>query len=142
MQAWCGSLSGNELTRNLSGNTRPQSSQLAEPLWTDPGLKSGISVQKLICTSKAENEWSNILPKILASEEKAIIITGNEVMFHSKCRAFPSTGRVPWSLEITESHSYMLDILTHCQAQNVILAETISRLPSEGDSLFVAYVIL
>ena len=26
------------------GNTRPQSSQLAEPLWIDPCLKSGISV--------------------------------------------------------------------------------------------------
>ena len=32
----------NELTRNSSGNTRPQSSQLAELLWTDPGVKSGI----------------------------------------------------------------------------------------------------
>ena len=29
----------NELTRNSSGNTRPQSSQLAALLWTDPGLK-------------------------------------------------------------------------------------------------------
>ena len=28
------------------------SSQLAEPLWTDPGLKSGISVHKLIFTLK------------------------------------------------------------------------------------------
>ena len=32
---------------NLSGNIRPQSSQLAEPLWTDPGIKSGISVCEL-----------------------------------------------------------------------------------------------
>ena len=31
----------NKLTRNLSGNTRPQSSQLTEPLWTDPGVRSG-----------------------------------------------------------------------------------------------------
>ena len=37
-QAFCGKLSGNELTRSLTGNIRPQSSQLAEPLWTDPGL--------------------------------------------------------------------------------------------------------
>ena len=29
-----------------------RSSQLAEPLWTDPGLKSGISVRKLASTSK------------------------------------------------------------------------------------------
>ena len=42
----------NELTRILSGNTRSQSSQLAEPLWTDPGLKSGISVRELISTIK------------------------------------------------------------------------------------------
>ena len=42
VQAWCGNLSGNELTRNSSGNTRSRWSQLAEPLYTDPGLKSGI----------------------------------------------------------------------------------------------------
>ena len=41
-------LSGNELTSNLSGNIRPQSPLLAEPLWTDPGIKSGISVRELI----------------------------------------------------------------------------------------------
>ena len=50
VQAWCGNLLGNELTRNSSGNARLQSSQLAEPLWTDPGLKSGISVRELIST--------------------------------------------------------------------------------------------
>ena len=37
-----GSDQGNELLGNSLGNTRPQSSQLAEPLWTDPGLKNGI----------------------------------------------------------------------------------------------------
>ena len=30
----------------LSGNIRPRSSQLAEPLWTDPGINSGISVRE------------------------------------------------------------------------------------------------
>ena len=82
VQAQCWNLSGNELTRNSSENTRAQSSQLAEPLWTDPGLKSGISVRELISTQKkkkrkkeaqAGNEWSNILPKILASEETATL---------------------------------------------------------------------
>ena len=69
VQAWCGNLSGNELTRNSSGNTRSQSSQLAKPLRTDPGLKSGISVRELISTKKkkkksqAGNELSNSLPK-------------------------------------------------------------------------------
>ena len=34
-KADCGNLSGNELTRNSSRNIRPQSSQPAEPLWTE-----------------------------------------------------------------------------------------------------------
>ena len=41
---------------NLSGNILTQSSQLAEPLWTDPGLKSGISVRELVFTSKKKKE--------------------------------------------------------------------------------------
>ena len=48
VQAECGNLSGNELTRNSSGNTRSQSSQLAELLWNDPVLKSEISLRELI----------------------------------------------------------------------------------------------
>ena len=49
----------------------------SEPLWTDSGIKSEICVRELISTSEkkakaqAGNKWSNILPKILASEEKA-----------------------------------------------------------------------
>ena len=45
-----GTYQGNELTRYSSGNTRPQSSQLAELLWTDPGVNSEISVRELIGT--------------------------------------------------------------------------------------------
>ena len=52
VQAECGNLLGNELTCNSSGNTRSHSSQLAGPLWTDPGLKSGISARELISTLK------------------------------------------------------------------------------------------
>ena len=61
----------------MSGNIQSQSSQPAEPLWTDPGMESGISVRELISTSKkkrkkgqAGNEWLNSLPNILASEEE------------------------------------------------------------------------
>ena len=50
VQAQCGNLSRNELTRNFSGNIRPRSSQFAEPLWTDTGLKGGINVLELIST--------------------------------------------------------------------------------------------
>ena len=76
VQAEFGNLSGNELTRNLSGNTRLQSSQLAELLWTDPGRKNGISLRELTSSLKkkrkaqAGSKISNILPKILALEEK------------------------------------------------------------------------
>ena len=50
VQAEFRNLSGDELTLNLSGNTRPQLSQLAEPLWTDPGVLSEICVRELFTT--------------------------------------------------------------------------------------------
>ena len=67
-----GSYPENELTRNLSGNIRLE---LAEPLWTDPVMKGGISVRELISTLKKkkkqeENEWSNVLLQILTNEDK------------------------------------------------------------------------
>ena len=59
VQALCGNLSGNELTCKLSGNIQTQLSQLAEPLWTDSGIRRGTSVCKRI--SALENnvggEW-------------------------------------------------------------------------------------
>ena len=33
------------------------SSQLADPLWTDPGITSGISVRELISTEKKKKRW-------------------------------------------------------------------------------------
>ena len=56
VRAYCGNLSRSELTRKLSGNIRPQSSHLAEPLWTDPGIKSGNGVRELISTSKKKKK--------------------------------------------------------------------------------------
>ena len=55
VQAWCGYLS-EKFTRNSSRKTWPQSSQLAEPLWTDPGVRSGINVCELISTTKEEKK--------------------------------------------------------------------------------------
>ena len=59
----------------MSGNIRPQLSKLTGPLWTDPGLKSLISVHELVSTSKkkkmqAENEWLNILSESLQAGKK------------------------------------------------------------------------
>ena len=56
IQAECGNRPGNELIRNSSRNTYSQSSQLAEPLWTHLGLKSGISVRELISTLKKKKK--------------------------------------------------------------------------------------
>ena len=57
--------------------TFSQSSKPAEPLWTDPGIKSGISVHKLICTyAKKEKEvqagieWLNLFPKSSQARKK------------------------------------------------------------------------
>ena len=47
-----GTYQGNKLTCNSSGNIRPQSSQLTEPLWIDLGLKTGSGVCELISTLK------------------------------------------------------------------------------------------
>ena len=78
VQAEYGNPSGNELTRNLSESIQLQLSQLAEPLWTDPGTKSGISVRELFSTlrqkkkkKKRRRGMFEHSPKILASEEKA-----------------------------------------------------------------------
>ena len=68
-----------QFTRNLSGNIRPKSSELAESLWTDPGIKNGISVRELISALKkkkkeeeaqAGNEWSNIQAKFSQARKK------------------------------------------------------------------------
>ena len=51
-----GTYPGNELARDLPGNIRPQLSQLAQPLWTDPGIKIGISVRQLTFTLKKKKK--------------------------------------------------------------------------------------
>ena len=51
-----GTYQGKELTRNSSGNALVQPSQLAESLWTDPGLKSGTGRRELISTLKQTNK--------------------------------------------------------------------------------------
>ena len=95
VQAQCGNLSGNELTRNSSGNTRSQSSQLVEPLWTDPGLKSGISVRDLISIKKrkkkaqAGNELSNILPKSLHARKKPPLPPNRHMLMQFLCQQNP-----------------------------------------------------
>ena len=69
----------NELKRNSSGNTQPESPQLTEPLWTDPGVKSGIRVHELISTKifclKCRRGWMvEHFPKVLTREEKATTV--------------------------------------------------------------------
>ena len=40
----------------MQQGTLGQSSQLAEPLWTDPGLQSGIAERELIATLKKKKK--------------------------------------------------------------------------------------
>ena len=74
-----GTSQGIELTRSSTETARLQSSQLAEPLWIDPGVKSGVSVRKLHSTKKkkkkaqAGNVYSDILPKSSQAKKKAPI---------------------------------------------------------------------
>ena len=53
-----GTYQGKKLTLNSSGIARLRLFQLTDPLWTDPGLKIGIGVRKLISTwgGGGENE--------------------------------------------------------------------------------------
>ena len=79
-----GDLSGNKLTRKLSGNIRPQSSRLAEPVWTDPGIKSENSARELISTLKKKNsaggKWRvDHSPQTLTNEKKATTMLANFV---------------------------------------------------------------
>ena len=57
-----------------SGNIQPQSSWLTEPLWTDLGLKSGISVCEQISTLKkkksAVREWMIAYPPKFSQASK------------------------------------------------------------------------
>ena len=78
---------GGKLCVSSSGKTQPQLSQHAEPLWTDPGLKSGISVQDLISTLKKRER-----------EEKKKAQAGNELLNNllksSKVRKSHHTGGI------------------------------------------------
>ena len=47
VKAQCGNLFGKRAHTQLIWDTRPQLSQLAEPLWIDPGLKK----VELVCKS-------------------------------------------------------------------------------------------
>ena len=92
VQAECRNISRNKLTRNSSRNTQSQSSQRTEPLRTDPGLKSGISLRELISTRKkksAGREWIAIRsPEILSCEQKATTI--HHTKFRLSRSNFPS----------------------------------------------------
>ena len=68
------SIRENELTRNSSGNTRPQSSQLAEPPWTDPGEKKFDKCVRddfhFQNNGQLGNESPNLPPRIPAPRKK------------------------------------------------------------------------
>ena len=86
------------------GNSRPQSSQLAEPLWTDPGLKSEISVRELISIQKKKKcrRGSNAptFPQIFGSEETSHYHRVSTALLPQKVSQTPQhvTRRKPFSM--------------------------------------------
>ena len=56
IQAQCWNLSGNELVYNSSVKACSESSQLTEPLWTDPCLQSGIRAHEMIPTQEKKEK--------------------------------------------------------------------------------------
>ena len=87
-----GTYQENEVTRNSSCNARLQSSQLAEPLWTDPCLKSGIRVRKLIFFKKKKkikaqkviNASKNLHPKSSDEGKKPPLMQPGIALFKVK----------------------------------------------------------
>ena len=78
-----GTFRENKVTRNSSKNTRPHSSQLAEPFLTDPALNNNfekveLALSELMSTSNKKNERAGgeqIVKsslKILASEDQPL----------------------------------------------------------------------
>ena len=73
-----GTYQGDKPTHNHQG-APSQLSQLAEPLWTDPGLNSGIGVHELISTLRKKKKvqvgiesW-NLPTKSSQAKKKAIV---------------------------------------------------------------------
>ena len=66
----------------LIRDTQPLSSQFADPLWTDLGLKSGISVLELISTLKRKKHRQEVEPsaKNFAREEEATTTSSGVVL--------------------------------------------------------------
>ena len=52
-----GTYQRNKTTHNSSGNAHPQSSQLTEPLWSNPCLRSGNGAAELNSTLKTKKAW-------------------------------------------------------------------------------------
>ena len=79
------SLQMKTLTHFLSFYARLQSSQLAEPLWIDPGLKSGTGVRELIPTPPTPTKTKK---KMQAGNELPLNVPPNS----SQARKKPSSG--------------------------------------------------
>ena len=76
------------LTRNSSGNNRPQSSQLAEPLWTDPGFWCARAIstfrqkERKKEKSKEKRRWDRFITKNFPPNPR---IRGKRHHHHRQC---------------------------------------------------------
>ena len=103
---------GNELTRKSAGNACLQSSQLAQPLWTDPGLKSGPSASELIVkkTKKKQPQgrlFRRRLPHNPRIRGEAILTEG--LLIRCTKKTFPSMYLERWVLVQGRCAAYIND---------------------------------
>ena len=119
----------NELTRNSLGSIQPQLSQLTEPLLTNPGEKSGISVQANLHTqtqkAQAGNEWANILPKSSLGRKKLapVSLQASQLCLQPASN-YPKSVHT-WSMHPTThltNQSFHYDLIKHLHKLKVLFS--------------------
>ena len=74
----------------MSGNIRPQSAQLAEPLRTDPGIKNVISVRELLISTLKKKRRRGIIIIIITYIYNALNDALSASRIHNKLKTILS----------------------------------------------------
>ena len=95
----------NKLTCNSSGKTWSQSSQLAEPMWTDPGRKNGISVHELI---SLKNIFKNTGGEWIVEHSSKILMWGEATKRHGRNCLYASSKMPAWGCRGDQQSQHFL----------------------------------
>ena len=132
----------NEFVHNSSGNTRPQSSQLAEPMWTDPGLekwnwctRADLHLNKKTKKAQAGNESLNVPSKSSQARKKPLTppICGHICAWAPRCVGTTVRGHIdvypPYRWDKHEQNVQLVPCkisrlqTTHAQQRKKVLSE-------------------